>query len=222
MRNIQKYILPSITGRGSGVGILLLLLCIPFFISCNDEWTEEQYEQYISFKAPLNDNGVTAIYVPYTRKDANGNPLTVTEVGSGVTDALDVNVTGIPGEATPDGNAITVNGAKFAPTAGTTYVFRYTKVAPVDEVQYTQAEADAYNAVLDGALPLSTTTLPAEKVDAYNTAMGTSLSVGAALTESDVKAYNATLTGHKSAGDIKTAAVKGEYQYKVIKVASDS
>lgn len=74
MRNIQNYLLPSRTGRGSGVGLLLLLLCIPFFISCNDEWTEEQYEQYISFKAPLNDNGVTAIYVPYTRKDANGNP----------------------------------------------------------------------------------------------------------------------------------------------------
>ena len=153
-------------------------------------------------------------------KDANGNTLTVAEVGSEATDVLDVTVTEIPGEATPDGNAITVNGAKFAPTAGTTYVFRYTKVAPVDEEQYTQAEADTYNAGLDGALPLSTTTLPAEKVDAYNTAMGTSLSAGAALTESDVKAYNATLTGHKSAGDIKTAAVEAEYQYKVIKVAA--
>lgn len=41
--------------------------------SCNDEWTEEQYTNYISFRAPLNDQGVTNIYVPYTRKDIEGN-----------------------------------------------------------------------------------------------------------------------------------------------------
>lgn len=40
--------------------------------ACNDEWKEEQYEHYISFKAPLNDDGVSAIYVPYTRKTADG------------------------------------------------------------------------------------------------------------------------------------------------------
>ena len=43
--------------------------------SCNDEWKDEQYEQYISFRAPLNDQGVTPIYVPYTRKGADGTPL---------------------------------------------------------------------------------------------------------------------------------------------------
>ena len=31
--------------------------------SCNDEWTEEQYKQYISFAAPINDQGVMNIYV---------------------------------------------------------------------------------------------------------------------------------------------------------------
>ena len=50
-------------------GLLLLTT------SCNDEWKDEQYQQYISFKAPLNDNGVTAVYVPYTRHDDEGNPL---------------------------------------------------------------------------------------------------------------------------------------------------
>ena len=33
--------------------------------SCNDEWTEEQYKQYISFAAPINDQGVMNIYVRY-------------------------------------------------------------------------------------------------------------------------------------------------------------
>jgi hypothetical protein len=38
--------------------------------SCNDEWKEEQYEHYIAFRSPLNNKGVTEIYVPYTRKDS--------------------------------------------------------------------------------------------------------------------------------------------------------
>jgi hypothetical protein len=54
---------------------MLFLLIVPFLAACNDEWKEEQYEHYISFKAPLNDNGVTAVYVPFTRHDDNGQPL---------------------------------------------------------------------------------------------------------------------------------------------------
>jgi hypothetical protein len=42
-------------------------------VSCNDEWQEEQYAQYIGFRSPLNDSGVTEIYVPYSRKDTLGN-----------------------------------------------------------------------------------------------------------------------------------------------------
>ena len=41
--------------------------------SCNDEWKDEQYEKYISFKAPLNDNGVTAVYVPFSRHNDDGS-----------------------------------------------------------------------------------------------------------------------------------------------------
>lgn len=41
--------------------------------SCNDEWKEEQYQQYIGFRSPLNDKGVTEVYVPYSRKDKDGN-----------------------------------------------------------------------------------------------------------------------------------------------------
>lgn len=43
--------------------------------SCNNEWTEEQYEHYISFSTQLNAQGVTDIYVPYTRHDESGNPV---------------------------------------------------------------------------------------------------------------------------------------------------
>lgn len=41
--------------------------------SCNDEWKDEQYEQYVSFRAPLDNAGVTNIYVPYTRHNADGS-----------------------------------------------------------------------------------------------------------------------------------------------------
>lgn len=69
----ESYIL-----RYSGVGLLLLLV-VPFLTSCNDEWKDEQYAHYVSFKAPLNDNGVTAVYVPYTRHNDDGTP----EIGKG-------------------------------------------------------------------------------------------------------------------------------------------
>lgn len=50
-------------------GLLLLTT------SCNDEWNEEQYTHYVSFKASLNDNGVTAVYVPYSRHADDGSYL---------------------------------------------------------------------------------------------------------------------------------------------------
>ena len=43
--------------------------------SCNDEWKEEQYTQYISFKAPLNDLGVTDVYVPFSRHADDGSNI---------------------------------------------------------------------------------------------------------------------------------------------------
>lgn len=45
--------------------------------SCNDDWKDEQYTQYISFKAPIDTwpkTGVTTVYVPYTRVNADGTP----------------------------------------------------------------------------------------------------------------------------------------------------
>ncbi|GGH08226.1 DUF4973 domain-containing protein [Sphingobacterium alkalisoli] len=39
----------------------LFILCS----SCNDEWTDELYENFVSFKAPLINEGITNIYVRY-------------------------------------------------------------------------------------------------------------------------------------------------------------
>lgn len=48
--------------------------------SCNDDWKEEQYANYISFKAPLDaegglTSGVTTVYVPYTRLNSDMTPM---------------------------------------------------------------------------------------------------------------------------------------------------
>ena len=45
--------------------LLFLLAVLVLCSSCNDEWKDEQFEHYISFKAPLDDNGVTQIHVRY-------------------------------------------------------------------------------------------------------------------------------------------------------------
>lgn len=44
---------------------MMMLAAALLGTSCNDEWTEELYHQYISFKAPVGSNGVTDIYVRY-------------------------------------------------------------------------------------------------------------------------------------------------------------
>lgn len=43
------------------LGIVAAIGCI----SCNDEWEDEQYAQLVSFKANVNDQGVTTTYVRY-------------------------------------------------------------------------------------------------------------------------------------------------------------
>ena len=62
-----------------------------------------------------------AIANPTGAKDANENPMTITPVATDATDKLAV-ITAIPADDAP----VTVNGASFTATAGTTYVFEYT------------------------------------------------------------------------------------------------
>ena len=62
---------------------MFLIACVAvsggILTSCNSVWTEEQYHQFVSFKAPLDTEGssvgVTTVYVPFTRMDASGQPL---------------------------------------------------------------------------------------------------------------------------------------------------
>ena len=41
--------------------------------ACNDEWKDEQYRHYVSFSTQLDDQGVTAIYVPFSRHNEDGS-----------------------------------------------------------------------------------------------------------------------------------------------------
>ena len=78
-------------------------------------------------------------------KDANGNIMTVTEITPSILNF----VSSIPGSAMPDGNEITIKCAKFAAAASTTYVFQYTKMAPVlyaDEIEYNTAKGTSLTA----------------------------------------------------------------------------
>ncbi len=45
--------------------LVLILTVLLFISSCNDEWEKEQYQSYVSFKAPINERGVTRINVRY-------------------------------------------------------------------------------------------------------------------------------------------------------------
>lgn len=60
----------------------LVLTAAMFATSCNDEWKDEQYEQYVSFKAPINDTGVTDIYVKYKEGGKASYKLPVIVSGS--------------------------------------------------------------------------------------------------------------------------------------------
>ena len=76
-----------------------------------------------------------------------------------------------------------------------------------DAVYYTQAEANAYNALLTGALN-DTDPLTAEEAASYNAVItGASKEAGDILSESEANAYNATLDGAVSTSDVKTPAV---------------
>lgn len=66
-----------------------------------------------------------AIANPTGAKDANENPMTITPVATDVTDKLTA-ITAIPADDAPHNEVVTVNGASFTATAGTTYVFEYT------------------------------------------------------------------------------------------------
>ena len=78
----------------------------------------------------------------WTVTDALGKKLVVTKT-TGLT-----SISSIDASDAPNGVAIDVKGAKFTPASAGNYVFEYSASAK----NYTQAEADAYNATLTGAI----------------------------------------------------------------------
>lgn len=71
--------------------LLVALAGLTLFSSCNDEWKEEQYQHYISFKAPLDDEGVTRIHVRYKKDENTSYSLPVVVSGS-TTNEKDITV----------------------------------------------------------------------------------------------------------------------------------
>jgi len=66
--------------------LFFILAAFIFCSACNDEWKEEQYEHFVSFKAPINDKGVTRIYVRYKTEGAASYKLPLIVSGSTLND----------------------------------------------------------------------------------------------------------------------------------------
>ena len=147
--------------------------------------------------------------------DANGATLAVT-AAAGLSD-----ITEIDENDAPNGHAISIDGVKFTPAATGDYVFEYTKAA-VSATYYDAEGAAEHNAGLSGAISTSTS-LTSEQATTLNGIAGVSKTTYAANenpTADDAILYNATLTGHVSAGDEKTPYVPASKHYKVIKVVA--
>lgn len=65
---------------------LLILTALLIVGSCNDEWKEEQFNHYISFKAPLDGKGCTQINVRYKKDGKTTYRLPVIVSGSTMND----------------------------------------------------------------------------------------------------------------------------------------
>ena len=72
---------------------LMIFAALLSFSSCNDEWEDELYVKMVSFKAPVDSEGVSKIYVRY-REDGKGSyNLPVLISGSKMNDEdLNVNI----------------------------------------------------------------------------------------------------------------------------------
>lgn len=66
--------------------LLFVLAALVLYSSCNDEWKAEQYDRYVSFKAPLNAQGVTRLYVRYKENGSTNYKLPVIVSGSTTND----------------------------------------------------------------------------------------------------------------------------------------
>jgi len=98
----------------------------------------------------------------WTVTDALSKSMVVTDISDKLTGAL----TAIPAADSPSGVDLSINCAKFTPTAAGDYVFEYS----TNTAHYTEKEAQAYNASLPGAI---STTDVAYSFTSYKDASGT-------------------------------------------------
>ena len=45
------------------LNIIIAVAALTFCFSCNNEWEDEQFAHYVGFKAPINSEGVTSVYL---------------------------------------------------------------------------------------------------------------------------------------------------------------
>ncbi|MFV0417476.1 MAG: DUF4973 domain-containing protein [Dysgonomonas sp.] len=65
------------------LSLLAVLIC---FSSCNDEWKDEQFERFVSFKATIGEGGVSHIYVRYKQNENTAFQLPLIVSGSTTND----------------------------------------------------------------------------------------------------------------------------------------
>ena len=73
------------------INITILLTCMMLLGSCNEEWKDEQFNQSLSFVAPLNEQGLSPIYIRYKPNGAVTYELPMLVSGSTMNDK-DLNV----------------------------------------------------------------------------------------------------------------------------------
>lgn len=135
----------------------------------------------------LANGKYNSTYTTYTVTDANGKDLVVRNI-----DGLSA-ITQIPAADSPNGNDLTITGAKFTPASAGTYVIRYQKTAPTYDGGRTGAALSAAGiTTLDGYFTYSGSV--------YSQCNSTSTPV------SDITYYK--------------IATSGKYMYKVIKVVA--
>jgi hypothetical protein len=47
------------------IKLIVAMAALTICFSCNDEWKDEQFAHYVGFKAPINSDGCTTVYVKY-------------------------------------------------------------------------------------------------------------------------------------------------------------
>lgn len=104
---------------------ILLVVIVASLASCNDEWKDELYAHYVSFKAPINSKGVTDIYVRYKKDSISTYQLPLIVSGT-TTNPKDMNI-------------------KVALDPDTLRILNYERFQHREDLYFIQLESSYYN-----------------------------------------------------------------------------